>query len=149
MANTLLLSTPTTPQVFAAAPIAAVRVDFMRGSPAAVFSELVGWDETANEFVAQKEGWYHAQISCQYDEVADGGSQATSAMALLVGPTGAWIRQDVQLPATFKHFYAGNAIGYLKVGEKIYADFTNATGSAITMSGANLLIKFIEQDGPF
>ena len=124
-------------------PIEPVRIKF--DSESAPYSQLVGYNSTSGEWVVPDfgQGIYTGHLYLQYNEVADGGSQATSA-AVLQFCNGAWGRQDVQLPEGFVHIFAGDSKGFCQPGDKVHVDFTNATGKNITLTAAHL---FIALDG--
>jgi hypothetical protein len=57
-----------------------------------------------------------------------------------------WWRQDVQLPEGFAHAFAsGDLTGNPNSGDKLYIDFTNATGKEITITNAVLRVELNKQ----
>lgn len=109
-------------------------------------SHLQGWNDTTGEFVFPVDGTYKASMSLGYNEPEDNGSQATAACVLYMDKSTNWIRHDRQLPEGFFHSFAsGDVTGNPDSGEKLYIDFTNATGKEITITSVVLRIELLKE----
>jgi hypothetical protein len=109
-------------------------------------SHLQGWDDTNGEFVFPVDGTYKASMSLGYNEPEDNGSQATAACILYMDKSTNWIRHDRQLPEGFFHsFGSGDVTGNPDKGEKLYIDFTNATGKEITITSVVLRVELLKE----
>lgn len=104
--------------------------------------KLEGWNATTGEWVCPADGVYLAKYSVGYPEPEDGGSQATAAAAFVSdAPITPSIRQDKQLPEGFFHSFDGVVFGFIEKGQKLYLDFTNATGKDIEVGVSGILVQ--------
>lgn len=109
-------------------------------------SHLQGWDDTNGEFVFPVDGTYKASLTLSFAEPEDNGSQATTATVLNLAKSTNWWRQDRQLPQGFAHGYAsGDVTGNPDAGEKLFVDFTNATGKEITITSVTLRVELLKE----